>query len=179
MYFSFLFFSFKMEIIRLTSSDNQEIEIDYAAAYCIGILQVMLNVVREPQDNEAIPLNVNVNVNGIVLTKVLDWVNHYKFSKALVDYVDDDEEDDEEKEEDMLNDIWDADFINVSPTMLCDLIKAADYLNIRGLLELTCKALACKTKGKTPHELRQTFNVKKDFTEPNAEDVRRENEWCV
>ena len=33
-------------------------------------------------------------------------------------------------------------------------------------------------KGKTPEEIRKTFNIKNDFTPEEEEQVRKENEWC-
>ncbi|ELK31878.1 Programmed cell death 1 ligand 2 [Myotis davidii] len=33
-------------------------------------------------------------------------------------------------------------------------------------------------KGKTPEELRKTFNLKNDFTEEEEAQVRKENQWC-
>jgi S-phase kinase-associated protein 1 len=33
-------------------------------------------------------------------------------------------------------------------------------------------------KGKTPDEIRKTFNIKNDFTPAEEEQVRKENTWC-
>lgn len=33
-------------------------------------------------------------------------------------------------------------------------------------------------KGKTPEEIRKTFNIKNDFSASEEEQVRKENEWC-
>jgi S-phase kinase-associated protein 1 len=32
--------------------------------------------------------------------------------------------------------------------------------------------------GKTPEQIRTTFNIKNDFTPEEEEQVRKENEWC-
>jgi hypothetical protein len=33
-------------------------------------------------------------------------------------------------------------------------------------------------KGKSPHEIRKTFNITNDFTPEEEEQIRRENEWA-
>jgi S-phase kinase-associated protein 1 len=72
---------------------------------------------------------------------------------------------------------WDADFCKVDQGTLFELILAANYLDIKALLDLTCKTVANMIKGKTPEEIRKTFNIKNDFTPEEEEAVRKENEW--
>lgn len=57
-------------------------------------------------------------------------------------------------------------------------VQAANYLNIKNLLDLTCQTVADMIKGKTPEEIRKTFNIKNDFTPEEEEEVRRENQWA-
>merc|ERR1712070_316405 len=61
---------------------------------------------------------------------------------------------------------------------LFNLILAANYLDIKTLLDLTCKTVADEIKGKTPEEIRIRFNIKNDFTPEEEEEVKRENAWC-
>ena len=71
--------------------------------------------------------------------------------------------------------------IVVAVTYHCDiwhLFQAANYLNIKSLLDLTCQTVADMIKGKTPEEIRKTFNIKNDFTPEEEEEVRRENQWA-
>lgn len=49
--------------------------------------------------------------------------------------------------------------------------QAANYLDIKGLLDVTCKTVANMIKGKTPEEIRKTFNIKNDFTEEEEAQV--------
>jgi S-phase kinase-associated protein 1 len=61
---------------------------------------------------------------------------------------------------------------------LYDLINAADYLRIDGLLDAACKKLAGMMKGKTPEEIRNTFNIPDDYTEEEKKKVRRDYAWA-
>lgn len=57
-------------------------------------------------------------------------------------------------------------------------MQAADYLNIKNLLDLTCETVACMMKGKTVEEIRKKFNIKNDYTPQEEEKVRGENQWA-
>jgi hypothetical protein len=65
-----------------------------------------------------------------------------------------------------------------SQDALYDLINAADYLRIDGLLDAACKKLAGMMKGKTPEEIRNTFNIPDDYTEEEKKKVRRDYAWA-
>jgi S-phase kinase-associated protein 1 len=61
---------------------------------------------------------------------------------------------------------------------LFELILAANYLDIKALLDLTCTKVASMIKGKTPEEIRKQFNIVNDFTPEEEAQVREENKWC-
>lgn len=69
---------------------------------------------------------------------------------------------------------WDAQFTDVDQSTLFELILAANYLNIKPLLDLTCLTVANMIKGKTPEEIRRHFNIENDFT---PEEVRGLGGW--
>ncbi len=62
---------------------------------------------------------------------------------------------------------------------LFNLILAANYLDIKKLLDLTCKTVAHMIKGKTPEEIKSLFGVTREFTPEEEEQVKRENPWLV
>ena len=73
---------------------------------------------------------------------------------------------------------WYATFVDVEQSILFELILAANFMDIKPLLDLTCATIASMIKGKTPEEIRQTFNIVNDFTPEEEEQVRQENRWC-
>ncbi|EDW77005.1 uncharacterized protein Dwil_GK21211 [Drosophila willistoni] len=158
-----------MSTIMLQSSDKEIFVTDIKIAKCSGLIKRMLEDCGvENDENEVVPLP---NVNSSTLRRVLTWANYHKDDPQP-------SEDDEPKEK-RTDDIipWDADFLQVDQSTLFELILAANYLDIKGLLELTCKMVAKTIKGKTPEELRKTFNIKNDFTEDEEAELRKENEW--
>ena len=106
------------------------------------------------------------------MQKVIDWCVHHRADPPAP------AEDDAKAK--ALDDIeeWDAEFVKVDQGTLFELILAANYLDIKPLLDLTCKTVANMIKSKTPEEIRKTFNIKNDFTPAEEEQVRKENEWC-
>lgn len=93
----------------------------------------------------------------------------------------------------MLDDIteWDGNFIKVENEELFEVILAANYLDIKPLLDLGCKTVANMIRGKTPEQIREMFkyillfltpfySIENDFTPEEEEQIRRENEWvCI
>ena len=73
---------------------------------------------------------------------------------------------------------WDADFVSVDQEMVFEIILAANNLDIPSLLDLACAKVASLIKGKTPEEIRETFNIVNDFTPEEEAQVRAENAWC-
>ncbi|TYI75412.1 hypothetical protein E1A91_D06G002100v1 [Gossypium mustelinum] len=118
--------------------------------------------------DEAVALE-SQTIKHMILSKVIEYCKkHVEASKS------------EDRSASLDDDLkaWDADFVKVDQATLFDLILAANYLNIKGLLDLTCQTVADMIKGKTPEEIRKTFNIKNDFTPEEEEEVRRENQWA-
>ena len=59
---------------------------------------------------------------------------------------------------------WDAKFVDVEQTILFELILAANYMDCKSLLDLTCAKVASMIKGKSPDQIREQFGIVNDFT---------------
>ena len=127
---------------------------------------------EEDDEEQSLPLP---NVKGDVLRKVLDFcIKHTEVvSKAGVE-----EESMLPSEEKVALEKWDKEYAVVDQQRLFELILAANYLNIKSLLDLTCQTVANMIKGKTPEDIRNIFNIANDFTPEEEEEVRRENQWA-
>ena len=133
------------------------------------LFKFVLDLGVEEEDEDPIPLP---NVNGAIMRKVIEWASHHRGDAPPPE----DEDFKDKKLEEI--DAWDQEFLKVDQGTLFELILAANYLDIKGLLDVTCKTVANMIKGKTPEEIRKTFNIKNDFTPEEEEQIRKENEWC-
>jgi len=64
-----------------------------------------------------------------------------------------------------------------SQTLLFELIKDVNYMDIPELLNLLCAKVASQIKGKTPAEIRKTFNITEDFTPEEEAKIKKDNPW--
>lgn len=140
-----------MERIRLESSEGEIFETDVQAAKCSMTLRTMLeDCCLDEDDNTVVSLS---NVSSNTLRYVLFWAEHHKNDDPLAD--------DGEMAEQGAISPWDKEFISkVDQPMLFQLMLAANYLDMRGLLELTCRTVALMINGKSSAEIRQVFNIR-------------------
>ena len=59
---------------------------------------------------------------------------------------------------------WYAEYVNLDQEILFELILAANFLNIKSLLELCCAKVASSIKGRSIPEIRKYLNIENDFT---------------
>ncbi|KAL2249998.1 SKP1-like protein 1A [Sesamum indicum] len=156
--------------ITLRSSDGEVFEVDEAVAV---ESQTIKHMIEDDCADNVIPLP---NVTGKILSKVIEYCKRHVDAAAAASKADDKLASTAATDDDLK--AFDADFVKVDQATLFDLILAANYLNIKTLLDLTCQTVADMIKGKTPEEIRKTFNIKNDFTPEEEEEVRRENQWA-
>ncbi|KMT17603.1 hypothetical protein BVRB_2g035550 [Beta vulgaris subsp. vulgaris] len=160
--------------ITLKSSDGENFDVEESVALeC----QTIKYIIEDDCADNVIPLP---NVTAKILSKVIEYCKKHVESVAAAKSSTEDGSSSSNPttadEEELKT--WDAEFVKVDQNTLFDLILAANYLNIKSLLDLTCQTVANMMTGKTPEEIRKTFNIKNDFTPEEEEEVRRENQWA-
>ena len=177
------------QIIKLQSSDAAEISVEREVAERSVLIKNMMEDIGDQNVGEAIPIpnvtpyhrckfwrtiaDATPQVNEAVLNKVIEWCTHHRADPPTAT---DDDSDSRKKTTDI--DEWDQKFMQVDQEMLFEIILAANYLDIKALLDVGCKTVANMIKGKSPEEIRKTFNIQNDFTPEEEDQIRRENEWA-
>ncbi|KAL9253959.1 SKP1-like protein [Drosera capensis] len=151
----------KNKTVTLQSSDGATFIVDVAAA---TLSQTVKHWLDEENDTDmAIPLP---NVTSTILAMVIEYCKKHAGPEPE-DHV----------AEDALKE-WDTKFANVDQTVMFDLILAANYMDIKGLLDLFCQSVADMIKDKTVEEVREIFNIENDFTEEEERALRDEHKWA-
>jgi len=159
----------KANTITLVSNDGVAISVDRQVAERSMLIVNMMEDLGEGAGAE-VPIP---NVNESVLKKVIEWCEHHKNDPPATA---DDDSDSRKKTTDIEE--WDQKFMQVDQEMLFEIILASNYLDIKPLLDVGCKTVANMIKGKSPEEIRKTFNITNDFTPEEEDQIRRENEWA-
>jgi len=130
--------------IKLETSDGQILEVDKDVIIMSQTIKNMLEDISSETD--ALPIT---NVNSVTLKKVIEYCEYHHAHPTTVT----------EKEDYRTDNIidWDQKYLEVEMKLLFDIISAANFLDIKGLLDLCCKVIANIIKGKTPDEIKVTF----------------------
>jgi S-phase kinase-associated protein 1 len=142
------------KMINLTSSDGIKVTVDESSAKRSNLLKGLIQDYDESSDI-AMP-----DINGAVLRKIVEYLVHYKDSEPseipkplpsanLLEVTDE----------------WDVNFINsMDLDTTFDMIQAANYMDIKPLLDLSCAKVASLMKGRSAEELRTMFNIENDLS---------------
>ena len=154
--------------ITLVSSDGEKMKISAKAAQRSNLVK---GIIEDYPDDAEVPLT---NVKSGVLKKVKEYLDHYA------------DGDIREIERPLISanyqecvDPWDYEYINLDLDTVFEIILAANYMDIKPLLELASSKIASVIKGKSPEEIRKTFNIQNDFTPEEEAQIREENQWCM
>ena len=157
--------------VRLVSQEGESYEVPLKTAKMSELVKNMIDEDQDEEETQEIPLP---NVKSQILSKVIEYTQHYNTVEAMVEI-------EKPLKSANMHEVvqeWYASYVDVEQDILFELILAANYLDIKPLLDLTCATVASMIKGKTPEEIRKTFNIVNDFTPEEEAQVREENKWC-
>lgn len=154
-------------MLKLVAQDGTEFSVRTEVATQAELIRMM---VEDSGTDMEIPLP---NVTAPVLAKVIEYCEHHVGQTPVVI-----EKPLRSADLGELVPAWDAEFVNVCQDLLFEYMLAANYLDLKPLLDLTCAKVASLIKGKSPEEIRQTFNIVNDFTPAEEAQIQEENKWC-
>ena len=145
--------------IKVKSSDGKVIELSTKAASKSKLLSGIIE--DYPEDSE-FPLN---KINGATLEKVKEYLSHYQDSepkpiekplqKDFKDCVDE----------------WDYKFIGDDNSQILDLISAANFMDIKPLLDLAAAKVATLIRGTTTESITKDFDIS-DFSKEEEKQIQ-------
>lgn len=161
--------------VHLVSQEGALFDVPLKAAKLSKFICTMVDDELFENETPELPM---VDVKSAALSKVTEFMIHYvdhpfeQIQKPLMS----------SNIRDVVPD-WYADFIDVEHQLLFDLILAANYLDIKPLLDLTCATVASMVREKTPNEIKDHFGIQgdpiPDLTEEEEEKLKAENQWCL
>ena len=156
------------EKVKLQTMDGEIVEVDKEIASLSTVIKGLLE--DAPDQDEAIPLP---SVKKAILDKIIEFCTYIKDNQPPVI--------EKPLRSNQLSDVvsqWYADFVNLEQEVLFEMIMAANFMDIKPLLELACAKVASLIKGKTVPEIRQFFNIENDFTPEEEAQIIDENRWA-
>lgn len=132
-----------MSTVQIKCSDGELFDVEIEVAKMSGTIKTMMailgcNDVTREQQVLSLP-----NIEGDTFRKVLEWVRHHMNEPAP----------DQNQNE------WNANFLDVDPCTLLELIMAANYLSIEGLFDVVSDAVDDVIRGKSSGEIRSIFRM--------------------
>ena len=153
--------------VKLTTMDGETVEVPVDIA-CKSIL--VKGIVDDSGFDDEIPL---ASVKKTILDKIIEYCTYIHTNSAP--------EIEKPLRSNQLSDVvseWFANFVNLEQEVLFELILAANFMDIKSLLELSCAKVASLIKGKTIQETRKFFNIENDFTPEEEAQIMDENRWA-
>jgi len=150
------------KMVMLLSSDGESFQVEEAVAVQS---QTIAHMIEDDCVANGVPI---ANVTGVILSKVIEYCKKHVVSDSPTEEIKD-----ELKK-------WDAEFMKAleQSSTLFDVMLAANYLNIKDLLDLGCQTVADMITGKKPDEIRALLGIENDFTPEEEEEIRKENQWA-
>lgn len=155
------------EKVKISTMDGDTVEVDKEIAMKSVLIRGILE--EDAGDNE-VPLP---SIKRPILDKVIEYCQYINQNPPP--------EIDKPLRSNNLNDVvsdWYANFVNLDQEVLFELILAANFMDIKSLLELACAKVASMIKGMSIQETRKFFNIENDFSPEEEAQIMDENKWA-
>ena len=155
------------EMITLATMDGETMQVEKEIAMKSVLIR---GIVEDSGVEDDVPLP---SIKKPILEKVINYCKHIHANPPP--------EIDKPLRSNNLNDVvsdWYADFVNLDQEVLFELILAANFLDIKSLLELACAKVASMIKGMSIQETRKFFNIENDFSPEEEAQIMDENKWA-
>lgn len=119
-------------------------------------------------DNVDLPIPLD-SITAKVMGQVIQYLEH--IAENQTEKVDKSVLKDKELNE------WEKKFCDMPFPEMTQLILAANFLDIKHLLDITCKSIADQMRGLTPEQIREKFGIENDFSDSELEEVKKQNSW--
>ncbi|CAN0039961.1 unnamed protein product [Phaeothamnion confervicola] len=154
--------------------EGDSFQVEASVASLSNLIKVMIEGTAVDGESQEIPLP---NMHSNVLAKVIEFCNHFPvepmneipkpvpYGKKVKDYVQP----------------WYARFMeSLDTTMLFELILAANYLDVKPLLQITCSTVGLLIMNKTPEEIKEVLGIEKEGLSSEVErQLREDNKWST
>ncbi len=162
-------FGMESKTVKLKSTDGIIREVD---AFLLNKSKLLSGLLMDyPEDNSVIPL---CEVDAKNLDLIIQYLVHYKDMEPKEIPKPFPERTDEEFMKGILNDQWTYDYLtNQTLEELINLVNAADYLQIEGLINIIAAKLAHEMCNCEVEEARKKFGIECDMTEEEIAEIDR------
>ena len=168
-----------MKVLNITTPDGQTFKAEWDIVQQSLTFKNMLELMeiqQESNTDDTIPIT-NEEVTRENFKKALVWMEKNR-GKPIVQ-----KDEDELKPKEPVNwnhlDDWEKKFVDIPVSEMFPLLITANFLEIPGLLNLMCKAVALQIQGKSVEEIRTTFNIEDpNWTPEELAKLKEENAWA-
>lgn len=159
------------EIIKVQTCDGKVFDVLKARAETSTTLK---NLIADAPAGGDVPL---LEVNGDIFQRVMAWVEMHKDDPVTVVPPAENGPAVPATQKPELTEADKEFFAAMDQQSLFQLILAANYLDIRTLLDMCCRTVADSVLGKTPKEIYAQFGVAQELTAEEEAEIRRDNPW--
>ena len=129
-----------MSVLKLQSSEGEIIQVDCDLVKQMLTIQTMIDDLGDQDDDGVIPIP---NVNSEVLHRIISWTQKYK---------------EETDRESFL--LWQHEYFDSEGvTKILEIILGADYLDVKSLMNESCRSILTKENGNDLEEALEHFHT--------------------